>query len=72
VDSLEEAGQDSGIDTGSITLECEAGAGGLESMIFNGELFEMYRMFCDHQKLQEVRQRMPCVKERQRLLAKCL
>lgn len=49
MNSIEEAEQDFGIDTGSITLECEAGAGGVESMVFNRELFEMYRKFSDHQ-----------------------
>lgn len=39
---------DAGVDKSRTTVEFEGGAGGQESMIFNGEIFEMYQKFANY------------------------
>ena len=46
--SLQEEEDDAAIDKTSATMEFEGGAGGQESMIFNGEIFEMYLNFAKY------------------------
>merc|ERR1712198_460295 len=46
--AVKEEEDDAAIDKTSATMEFEGGAGGQESMIFNGEIFEMYLNFAKY------------------------